>query len=218
MYFKDRLDAGSKLIPMLNRYKGENCAVVALSPGAIMVGIPIAEALHSNLMMLLSEDIDIPGEPVPMAAITSDDALTYNPWYSIGQIEEFDMDYFNYIQDQRMNQLHKLHLILGKNGEIKKEQLRHHVVILLSDGLNNGFSISIAENFMKTISYKRLVVAATFSTFDAYDKMKQAGDDSYCLNMVDNFLGVDHYYDDNKIPKIDRLLEISSDISLLWRG
>ena len=203
---------------MLSKYKGENCAVVALSPGAIMVGIPIAEALHSNLMMLLSEDIDIPGEPVPMAAITSDDSLTYNPWYSLGQIEEFDMDYFNYIQDQRMNQLHKLHLILGKNGEIKKEQLRHHVVILLSDGLNNGFSISIAKNFIKTVSYKKLVVAASFSTFDAYDKMKEAGDDSYCLNMVDNFLGVDHYYDDNKIPDIDRLLEISSDISLLWRG
>lgn len=218
MYFKDRLEAGSKLVPLLAKYKKENCAIVALSPGAVLVGMPIAEQLHSNLMLLLSEDIDIPGEPVPMAAVTSDDTFTYNPWYSLGEIEEFNMEYFNLIEQERMNQLHRLHLILGKQGEIKKDKLKHHVIILLSDGINNGFSISIATNFLRTISFKKLVMVASFSTFDAYDKMKQAGDDCYVLNMVDNFLGVDHYYDDNKIPNMDKLLEVSNDISLLWRG
>lgn len=217
MYFKDRLEAGAKLVLLLDKYKSENCSVVALTPGAVLVGIPVAEQLHANLMLLLSEDIHIPGEPTPMAAVTSDDTFTYNPMYSLGEIEEFSSEYFNIIQQERMQQLSKLHLILGKHGEMKKTILRHHVIILVSDGLNNGFSISVAKNFLTSVAFKKLVIIASFSTFEGYDIMKQAGDDSICLNKVDNFLGVDHYYDDNKIPDIDRLLDISDDIALLWK-
>src|ERR1035438_7102543 len=145
MYFKDRDEAGSKIVPKLAKYKTENCAVVSLTPGAVLVGSQISERLHANLMLLLSENINIPGEPEPLGAITSDNTMTYNSMYSIGEIEEFNMDYYPYIEMERMNLLHRLHLLLGKHGEIKKDRLRHHNVILVSDGLNNGFSISRSE-------------------------------------------------------------------------
>jgi predicted phosphoribosyltransferase len=217
MYFKDRLSAGGQLVPKLSKYRSDNCSIVALSPGAVLVGVPIAEQLHSNLILLLAEDIDIPGEPTPLAAVTSDDSFTYNPLFSIGEIEEFNMEYFNLIQQERMNQLHNLHLILGKHGEINKSMLRHHVVILISDGLNNGFSINIAKNFLTSVAIKKMVSIAPFSTYDAFDKMEQASDEAVVLNMVDNFLGVDHYYDDNNIPDVNTLLDISDEIALLWK-
>lgn len=217
MYFKDRVEAGAKLVPKLAKYKSENCAVIALSPGAVLVGAQIAEELHANLIMLLSENIDIPGEPVPLAAVTGDDTFTYNSMYSVGEVEEFNMDYYSYIQQERMEKLHTLHLVSGKNGEIKTNVLRHHVIILVSDGLNNGFSIDIALNFLKKINIRKIVIAAVFTSYDAYDKMKQAGDDWVCLNMVDNFLGVNHYYEDNNIPPIEKLLDLSDQISLLWK-
>src|ERR1035438_10100164 len=134
------------------------------------------ERFTANLMLLLSENINIPGEPEPLGAITSDNTMTYNSMYSIGEIEEFNMDYYPYIEMERMNLLHRLHLLLGKHGEIKKDRLRHHNVILVSDGLNNGFSISIAVNYIKTISYKKLIVVSPFATPEAYDKMRLIAD------------------------------------------
>lgn len=218
MYFKDRDEAGAKLVPKLKKYVSDYCAVIALSPGAVLVGSQISEIIHANLMLLLSENIMIPGEPDPLAAITSDNTMTYNSLYSIGEIEEFNMDYYPYIEMERLNLLHNLHLLLGKHGEIKKDRLRHHTVILVSDGLNNGFSVSIAMNYIKTISYKKLIVATPFATPEAYDKIRLISDDAYCLNLIDNYLGVNHYYDENKIPDVDSLLKLSDDIALRWRS
>lgn len=218
MYFKDRDEAGIKIVPKLSKYKVDNCAVVSLSPGAVLVGSKISEKLHANLMLLLSENITIPGEPEPLGAITSDNYLTYNSMYSIGEIEEFNMDYYPYIEMERMNLLHHLHLLLGKHGEIKKDRLRHHTIILVSDGLNNGFSISIAVNYIKTISYKKLIVVTPFATPEAYDKMRLIADDSVCLNLVDNYLGVNHYYDNNDIPSVEALLDLSDNIAMKWEN
>jgi putative phosphoribosyl transferase len=217
MYFKNREEAGTKLVPKLSKYKTDNCAVVALTPGAVLVGSQISERLHANLMLILSENIKIPGEPEPFAGITSDNSITYNSFYSIGEIEEFDLDYYPYIEMERMNKLHNLHLLLGKTGEIKKDRLRHHHVILVSDGLNNGFSLSVATNYLKTINYKKLIVVSSFATPEAYDKMRLVADDAVCLNLVDNYLGVNHYYDDNAIPEIKDLLELSDNIAMRWR-
>lgn len=217
MYFKDRIEAGTKLVPKLQKYKTEQCAVVALSQGAVLVGAELAQFLHSNLMLLLYEEIDIPGEPDSLAAITSDNTMTYNDMYSVGEIEEFTMDYSSYIEQERWNKLHNLHLVLGKHGEIRKDELRKHNVILVSDGLSSGFSISIAANFLRAINYSKLVIATPFATDTAYDRMRLIADDTYCLNIVVNYLGVNHYYDDNNIPSTDKLLTLSEDISLLWK-
>jgi predicted phosphoribosyltransferase len=46
---------------LLERYRYENCAVVALSDGGVVVGEEIAAQLHCALMMIVSESIDIPG-------------------------------------------------------------------------------------------------------------------------------------------------------------
>jgi hypothetical protein len=46
--------------------------------------------------------------------------------------------------------------------------------------------------------------------------MRLIADDAICLNMVENYLGVNHYYDDNLIPSVDELLDLSDNIALRW--
>ncbi|MBC7564962.1 phosphoribosyltransferase, partial [Candidatus Saccharibacteria bacterium] len=56
MYFESREEAGIKLaILLFEKYRYENCAVVSLSDGGVIVGEQIASALHSVLTMLLVE-------------------------------------------------------------------------------------------------------------------------------------------------------------------
>ena len=57
MYFESRSQAGAKLADqVLKKYRYENCAVVALGEGGVLVGEQIAVKLHCVLMMLLSEE------------------------------------------------------------------------------------------------------------------------------------------------------------------
>jgi predicted phosphoribosyltransferase len=47
MYFKSRAQAGQQLAAeLLEKYRYENCAVVAMSDGAVLVGEQIANSLH----------------------------------------------------------------------------------------------------------------------------------------------------------------------------
>lgn len=216
MYFKNRAEAGQKLSKMLVKFKKQHCAVIALSPGAVMVGTQIASMLHANLSLLLTENINIPGEPDPIAAVDSENTFTYNNLFSLGEIEEFRLDYYSFIEQERFRKLHELHLITGKKGEINRETLKRHIIIIVSDGLNTGFTLDIASNFLKTVSTSKMIGVTPFATPDAYDRMRYLFDESYCINLIDNFLGVDHYYDDNDLPGLDKLFDISRNISLWW--
>ena len=57
MYFESRSQAGKILADQLvAKYRYENCAVVALSNGGVVVGEQIAAQLHCVLMLLVSQD------------------------------------------------------------------------------------------------------------------------------------------------------------------
>ncbi len=54
-YFKSRTEAGDLLANQLEaKYRYENCAVLALGDGAVMVGAQIAIRLHCVINLLLT--------------------------------------------------------------------------------------------------------------------------------------------------------------------
>src|SRR5262245_60773191 len=101
MYFKSRAEAGRKLADKLEDYSKQQCAVIALNNGGVIVGAQIAMRLHANLMILLSDDITLPGERTPLAAMTSS-TMTYNSDFSQGQIDEFVSEYHGFIEKERI--------------------------------------------------------------------------------------------------------------------
>jgi predicted phosphoribosyltransferase len=129
MYFKNRAEAGRKLVKGLEKYEGKQVVVVALSPGAVIIGAQIALKLHADLVLLLTENIFLPGETDPIAALSSGGTFTYNNMFSPGQIEEYVSEYHHFIEEKRIEKMHQLNRMVGRDGEIDKDKLRHHVVI-----------------------------------------------------------------------------------------
>lgn len=79
MYFESRSQAGAILADqVLEKYRYENCAVVAIGEGGVLIGEQIAVKLHCVLMMLLSEGIEIPGESLSIGAMSQSGQFTYN--------------------------------------------------------------------------------------------------------------------------------------------
>lgn len=217
MYFKSRTEAGQALATGLIQYKGNNTTIIALSDGGFVIGLQIAATLQCALTMLLTAPIEVPGERVPVAVIDQDGIFTYNSMYYPGQLEEFDMEYHQYIEQMKLDKLHKLHRLIGKSGLIRKDLLRGHTIILVSDGLETGFSLEAAVDYLKSIEVKKLIGATPLASVSAVDRMHILTDEIHCLSVVDNYIDTNHYYEDNTLPSHETIIKTIENIVEHWR-
>lgn len=216
MYFHSRVEAGQKLALELKKYQNEKTAIIALSDGGVVVGAQIAAQLHCIITMLLIEPIRLPGEPEPVAVINQDGGFTYNHMYSTGQLEEFQAEYYHFIEQAKLDKLDEIHRLLGKGGLIRRELLQDHNIILVSDGLNSGFSLEAAVDYLKPVRHKKLIMAAPLASVPAVDRMHLLADEIHCLSVVENYMETAHYYEDNAMPSHEAIVGTIENIVEHW--
>lgn len=218
MYFENRSQAGQMLAGVLyEQYRYENCAIIALSDGGVLVGEQIAAQLHCVLTMLVTEDIEIPGENLTFGAVSQVGNFTYNSEFSAGEIDEYTSEFHGYLDDQKREAFNRINRLIGDNGLIDRELLKNRVVILVSDGLNNGALVSVAIDFLKPIHINKLVIAAPVATVPVVDLLHVAADELHILDVKENFMGTDHYYNDNTLPSHEETVAKINQIVLNWR-
>ena len=207
MYFENRSQAGVLLAQQLvEKYRYENCAVVALSDGGVLVGEQIASALHCILTMLLVEDIEIPGEGLSFGGVSQGGGFTYNGMFSAGEIEAYTSEFHGYLDEKKREAFQKINRLLGDGGLIDEAMLRDHTVILVTDGVENGASIDAAMGFLKPIRTQKVIVATPVASVPAVDRLHMLADELHILDVKENFMGTDHYYEDNSIPSHDETI------------
>lgn len=218
MYFESRAQAGQLLAEQLvEKYRYDNCVVVALSDGAVQVGEQIAQALHCLLTMLLVEDIQVPGENMSFGGVSQRGDFTYNGMFSAGEVEEYASEFHGYLEEQKREAFQRINRLLGEGGIIDNDMLRDHTVILVADGLDSGASLDVAVNFLKPIRINKLVVATPVATVPAVDKMHIVADELHVLDVKENFMGVNHYYEKNDVPSHEETIAKINQIILNWR-
>lgn len=218
MYFKSRVEAGQKLADLIaKKYQGQPCAVVGLSDGGVMVGAQIALKLNCVLTMLLSDTIELPRENTALAGISQDGSVSYNAAYSPGELEEIMSEYHGIIEQEKLEKLHEMHRLVGRGGLIRKDLLRDHNVILVSDGLPNGFSLDIAAQFLKPIHTQKLIVATPLASVPAVDRMHILADDIYCLSVIEDYIDTNHYYDTQDVPPHELVIKTIEQVVSHWK-
>lgn len=218
MYFENRGQAGQLLAAQLaKRYRYDDCAVVALSDGAVLVGEQIAAALHCILTMLLIEDIDVPGESMSFGGVSQNGTFTYNGMFSAGEVEEYTSEFHGYLDEQKREKFQKINRLLGDGGIISNDMLRDRTVILVADGIDNGAAIDVAMDFLKPIRVAKVVVATPIATVPAVDKLHMIADELHILDVKENFMGTNHYYEDNIIPSHEDTIAKINQIVLNWK-
>lgn len=219
MYYQSRMEAGAKLADQLvESYRFENCAVVALSEGGVLVGEQIAVRLHCVLMMLISEGIEVPGEGISFGAISQSGQFTYNSQFSDGEIKEYTSEFHGYLEEKKREVSQKMNRLLGDGGIIDRAMLKDRTVILASDGLGDDLStLDVALSFLKSIRIEKLVVATPFCTVPVVDRLHVSVDAMHILDVKANFLGVNHYYDDNELPTRKETAEKINKVILNWQ-
>lgn len=218
MYFESRLHAGQQLAARLfERYRYENCAVVALSDGGVLVGEQIAAQLHCILTMLLVEDIEIPGESLSFGGVSQNGNFTYNSDFSSGEIDEYTSEFHGYLEDQKRQAFQRINRLIGDSGVIDHDMLRDRTIILVNDGFVDSTVLDVAMDFLKPIRIKRLVIAAPVASEQAVDKLHVMADELHILDVKENYFDTNHYYNQNEIPSHEETIDKINKIILNWR-
>lgn len=218
MYFANRSDAGCQLAAkIVPKYRYENCAVIAMSDGGVMVAAEIATRLHCVLTMLLTEEVKLPGEHDPLAVVDQDGKFTYNNMFSTGQLEAFTGEYHNYIEQEKREKFHSINQLLGSGGLIRRDLLHGNNVILVSDGLKNALSLDAAAAFLKPIKIEKLIIATPIASVPAVDRMHLIADEIVCLSVIENYMNTNHYYENNKLPSHEKIIKTIETVVLNWK-
>lgn len=203
-----------KIVP---KYHGENCAILALNDGGVMVGAQIASKLQCIIMLLLSDEIMLPREPDALAGITSAGDFAYNSRYSTGEIEEMASEYYGLIEQEKRTTMHDLNRLVRKGSVVNKKLLQRQNIILVSDGFKSAFSLDLALAYLKTVDIEKLIIATPLASVPAVDRMHVIGDELYCLSVVDDYISTDHYYDQRDIPEHDEIIEMLKYLIAMWK-
>ncbi len=218
LYFESRAQAGQILAAeLLQRYRYENCAVVALNDGAVLVGEQIAAALHCILTLLLAEDIPVPGEDQSFGGVSQDGEFTYSSELSEGERDEYTEEFHGYLEEKKLEAFQRINRLVGDGGLIDHDMLRDRVVILVSDGIDSTTILDVAREFLKPIRIQKLIVAAPVASVSVVDTLHMVADELHVLDVKENYMGVNHYYDSNDIPSHDETIAKINQIILNWR-
>lgn len=218
MYFKSREEAGRQLgVQLANAYRYEDCAVIALSDGAAIVGEQIAIALHSILTMLLIEEIEIPGESLSLGGVSEGGNFTYSSTFTAGQIDGYVSEYHGYLEEEKRKAFQRINRLIGDGGVIDRDLLQDRVLILVSDGLTSGISLDVAVDFLKPVRIKKLIIASPVAAVGAVDKLHVMADELHILDVKENYMGTNHYYEENTIPTHEETIERINQIILNWQ-
>lgn len=217
IYFKNRAEAGRLLADRLADRRGKESVVMALDEGSALVGAQIAMSLRSRLVLYKVRNIYLPNEEDPTAAMDSTGRMKYSDLLSIGQIEEIISEYRSYLEQEKIKKFHEMNVLLGHEGEINKDHLRHREVIVVADGMPSSFGISMASDFLRTVAIESLTAAVPIASRDAADQMHRLADEQHVLGVIENYVSTAHYYDDNTIPTTEDTIRIMSKIRYAWR-
>ncbi len=219
MYFKNRTDAGIQLADELEaKYRYENTVVLSLSDGGIVVGEQIARRLHCSISMLYTDPIVLPGDgKTIVGTIDQGGNMTYDNMIPTGQLDEFITEFHSYFDQQRIEKMHHLNTLISGAGKASPDILRGHNVIVTTDGAPTGAQFDAAIAYLKPISVDRVIAAVPVASEKAVDRLHVLFDELHCLNVAQNFVSTDHYYDDPEIANHDELMKKIADIIHVWQ-
>jgi putative phosphoribosyl transferase len=204
----------AKLVP---KYRYEDCAVVCLSDGGVMVGAQIAMQLHTILTMLLTAEINLPMEPEAIGGITSEGAFSYNHWYFPGEIDELQAEFYQQIESEKLIKMQEMQRLVGPGGLIRRDLLKGRNIIIVSDGLKSSFTLDIAMEYLKPVAIKKVIVAVPLASLKTVDRMHVQADELYCLSVVEDYIDTAHYYDKQDVPDHKKVIETIEKIILNWK-
>lgn len=190
LIFENRQDAGKRLASRLMEYSSSDSVVLALPSGGVKIGYEISKCIEVPLEAFVSTNIKTQSNEV-FGAIAEDG--TQNIDYMIAEFEHLDNAFIqNQINITQLTNEKKVNRY-RKYREILKHSYKN--VILVDEGITNGFTINAAIEAIKKILMPKIFTVAipAASEFEIY-KLRQIVDDVIVLIEPEQIKSLTNWY------------------------
>lgn len=219
MHFSSRIHAGRLLARQIEPlYRYEDCVVLALNRGGVVVGAQIAQKIHCAILMLPIKEIFLPREPVSIGSIAFNGNFVINSDVSLTDSREMIDEFRGVIEEEKITKLREMTSDVGRTELTNKSMIEHRNVILVSDSINGTTLLDMAYEYLKPIKISSLIVATPISDVKAVDWIHVMADKIFCLWVSDDYdSDLNRYFDQNKIPSQKRINTIIQNVILNWK-
>jgi len=214
MYFKDRIEAGQKLLEQMNVYSANN-AVISISTTAALVANQIAQAMQCPLQLYLEEAITVPGG-LDIGSVNQHGQFQYASDISAGHQEYFYQEFRGYIEESKRASFSNLNRELKGRETIRNDLLHNRDIYIVTDCLDSLVPVHSLVQSIKSVSYKSITLCSPIAMSKDTSEIKHMSDRSHILGLIDFFFGVDHYYEDNTVLPRENVIKVISDTLKLW--
>ncbi|MBH0202343.1 MAG: phosphoribosyltransferase [Nitrospira sp.] len=218
MMFKNREEAGRRLVERLTRYRDDPTAViVALPRGGVAVGYQLSLGLHLPLDVFITRKLGAPD----------------NPEYALGAVGETGTIYLNpeAMATYGLSRSDVAGVVQVQQQEIARRQdlyrqgrqfptLTDRVVILVDDGIATGSTFFAAAQSIRHLRPHRLIGAIPVGPMETIRKACMQVDELIVLATPDPFWAVgNHFLDFAQVSDHDvvEYLNLAEESLLEWK-
>jgi putative phosphoribosyl transferase len=192
--FADREEAGRSLVPLLQARGFTDPVVYALPRGGVPVALPIAEALHAPLDLLLVRKLGVPWQPeLGFGAIAEGLAEPLLNQDIIAHTGLTDDIIAPVLVAEKLELARRSAVYLKGR---RRQDPKGRIAILVDDGLATGFSARAALQALRQRGAARLVLAVPVAAPEAIATLKDAADEIIAVETEDFHGGISVSYAD----------------------
>lgn len=206
--FRDRLDAGRQLAPLLADWRGMQPIVVGLPRGGVPVAAEVARSLGAPLDVILVRKLGVPSQPeLGMGAIGEDGVRVIN-----GRI----LDSTGVTPRELAAVEKRERAELDRRAQCYRAgrpriPLSGRVVLIIDDGIATGSTARAACEVARAEGATTVVLAVPVAPSAWRARLEDSADHLIALNTPDHFMSIGQFYDDFGQTSDDEVVAILND-------
>lgn len=191
--FRDRRDAGKRLLSRLPKLDADSAVVVALPRGGVPVAAEIARALALPLDVVLVRKVGLPSQPeLAVAAVADGDTPIYAINAQIARMAGLSASDIAALAAPELAEIERRRKLW--HGDRPAIDVTGKTVIVVDDGIATGATMKAALDVLKRAGAAKLILAVPVAPADTLADVARHADETICLSTPDRFVAVGAHY------------------------
>jgi putative phosphoribosyl transferase len=191
--FRDREDAGRRLVERLEQYREEDPIILALPRGGVPVAYEISRALRAPLDIFIARKLGAPRrKEFGIGAVAQGGVLVLNE-RAVEALEIPEEYVERAVREETEEIERRLRLLRGDRPE---PEVGGRIVILVDDGLATGVTARAAVEALRRRDPRRLILAAPVCAQPSAELLRPEVDELVCLKAPSDLMAISLWYED----------------------
>ncbi len=203
--YADRHAAGRRLADKLASYRTHHPVVLGIPRGGVVVADAIAQALETDLDIVLTRKLGAPGNPELAIGAVSESGRVILQREIAAAVGADD----DYIEEEKQRQLAEIQARRERYRRVRpKIPLQGRTILLVDDGVATGATMQASIWAAREEGPREVVVAVPVGPQDAIERLSHEADHVVCPYMPRYFYAIGQFYLDFKQVDDREVVEI----------